>query len=86
MAPLNGTAPEMQALGKYFREQGLYTFVFLSTLFNPPLCITAEEMREAFGTTRRGQAFDSSILQSRNSGGDCPLKPESKNRRPDPGL
>jgi len=33
MVPLNGTAPEMQALGKYFREQGLYTFVFLSTLF-----------------------------------------------------
>src|SRR3982751_32365 len=27
LAPFNGTSPEMQALGKYFREEGLYTFV-----------------------------------------------------------
>src|SRR4029077_20930864 len=26
MAPFNGTAPEMQALGKVFRAEGLFTF------------------------------------------------------------
>ena len=49
LAPFNGTSPEMQALGKYFREEGLYTFVRWNTFFtNPPLCITEAEMREAF--------------------------------------
>jgi len=55
MAPFNGTSPEMQALGKHFREQGLYTFVRWNTFFtNPPLCITEEEMREAFAIIDRG--------------------------------
>ena len=49
MAPFNGTSDEMQALGKHFREQGLYTFVRWNTFFtNPPLCITESELREAF--------------------------------------
>jgi taurine--2-oxoglutarate transaminase len=49
MAPFNGTSPEMQALGKFFRQEGLYTFVRWNTFFtNPPLCITEAEMREAF--------------------------------------
>jgi taurine--2-oxoglutarate transaminase len=55
MAPFNGTAPEMQALGKYFRQEGLYTFVRWNTFFtNPPLCITEEEMREAFAIIDKG--------------------------------
>jgi taurine---2-oxoglutarate transaminase len=50
MAPFNGTSPEMQALGKFFRQEGLYTFVRWNTFFtNPPLSITEAEMREAFG-------------------------------------
>jgi taurine--2-oxoglutarate transaminase len=50
LAPFNGTSPEMQALGKYFRQEGLYTFVRWNTFFtNPPLCITEAELREAFG-------------------------------------
>jgi len=49
LAPFNGSSPEMQALGKYFRQEGLYTFVRWNTFFtNPPLCITEAEMREAF--------------------------------------
>jgi taurine--2-oxoglutarate transaminase len=45
MAPFNGTSPEMQELGKFFRENGLYTFVRWNTFFtNPPLCITEAEM------------------------------------------
>ena len=48
MAPFNGSSPEMQALGKFFRAEGLYTFVRWNTFFtNPPLCITEAELREA---------------------------------------
>jgi taurine--2-oxoglutarate transaminase len=55
LAPFNGTSPEMQALGKFFREQGLYTFVRWNTFFtNPPLCITEGEMREAFAIIDKG--------------------------------
>jgi taurine--2-oxoglutarate transaminase len=55
MAPFNGTSDEMVALGKFFREQGLYTFVRWNTFFtNPPLCINEEQMREAFAIIDRG--------------------------------
>jgi taurine--2-oxoglutarate transaminase len=55
MAPFNGTSPEMQALGKFFRQEGLYTFVRWNTFFtNPPLCITETEMREAFAIIDKG--------------------------------
>jgi taurine--2-oxoglutarate transaminase len=55
MAPFNGTSPEMQALGKFFRQEGLYTFVRWNTFFaNPPLCITEAEMREAFAIIDQG--------------------------------
>ena len=55
MAPFNGTSPEMQALGKFFREEGLYTFVRWNYFFtNPPLCITEAELREAFAIIDRG--------------------------------
>ena len=54
LAPFNGTSPEMQALGKFFRQEGLYTFVRWNTFFtNPPLSITEAEMREAFGIIDR---------------------------------
>ena len=49
MAPFNSTSPEMQELSKYFRQEGLYTFVRWNTFFtNPPLCITEAELNEAF--------------------------------------
>ncbi|HWN07767.1 MAG TPA: aminotransferase class III-fold pyridoxal phosphate-dependent enzyme [Pyrinomonadaceae bacterium] len=55
MAPFNGTSPEMQELGKFFRQEGLYTFVRWNTFFtNPPLCITEAEMREAFAIIDKG--------------------------------
>jgi taurine--2-oxoglutarate transaminase len=54
LAPFNSTSPEMQALGKFFRQEGLYTFVRWNTFFtNPPLSITEAEMREAFGIIDR---------------------------------
>jgi len=55
LAPFNGTAAEMQALGKFFRQEGLYTLVRWNTFFtNPPLCITEAEMREAFAIIDKG--------------------------------
>ncbi len=55
MAPFNGTSEEMAALGRFFREQGLYTFVRWNTFFtNPPLCINEAQMREAFAIIDRG--------------------------------
>jgi len=55
MAPFNGSSPEMQELGKYFRQEGLYTFVRWNTFFtNPPLCITEAELREAFAIIDKG--------------------------------
>jgi len=54
MAPFNGSAPEMQALGKFFRAEGLYTLVRWNTFYtNPPLCITEAELREAFAIIDR---------------------------------
>ena len=55
MAPFNATSEEMAALGKFFRENGLYTFVRWNTFFtNPPLCINEEQMREAFALIDKG--------------------------------
>jgi taurine--2-oxoglutarate transaminase len=55
LAPFNGTSEEMAALGKFFRQEGLYTFVRWNTFFtNPPLCITEAQLREAFAIIDRG--------------------------------
>ena len=49
LAPFNGTSPEMAALNKALRANGLYTIVRWNTFFtNPPLCITERELREGF--------------------------------------
>jgi taurine---2-oxoglutarate transaminase len=55
MAPFNATSPEMTALGKFFRQEGLYTFVRWNTFFtNPPLTITEDELRDGFAIIDRG--------------------------------
>jgi taurine--2-oxoglutarate transaminase len=55
MAPFNGTSDEMAALGKFFRENGLYTLVRWNTFFtNPPLCINEQQLREAFAIIDKG--------------------------------
>jgi taurine--2-oxoglutarate transaminase len=55
LAPFGGTSDEMAALGKFFQQEGLYTFVRWNTFFtNPPLCITEAEMRESFAIIDRG--------------------------------
>jgi taurine--2-oxoglutarate transaminase len=58
MAPFNGTSEEMAALGKFFREEGLYTVVRWNSFYtNPPLCITEEQLREAFAIIDKGLAI-----------------------------
>jgi taurine--2-oxoglutarate transaminase len=55
MAPFNGTSDEMAALGRFFREQGLYTLVRWNTFYtNPPLCINEQQLREAFAIIDKG--------------------------------
>ena len=55
MAPFNGISEEMAALARFFREEGLYTFVRWNTFFtNPPLCITEAALREAFAIIDKG--------------------------------
>jgi taurine--2-oxoglutarate transaminase len=55
MAPFNGTSEEMVALGRFFRENGLYTFVRWNSFFtNPPLSIDESELREAFAIIDKG--------------------------------
>jgi taurine--2-oxoglutarate transaminase len=57
LAPFNGTSEPMKRLGKFFREEGLYTFVRMNYFFtNPPLTITEEEMRHGFDVIDRGLA------------------------------
>jgi taurine--2-oxoglutarate transaminase len=55
MAPFNGTWEEMAALGRFFREQGLYTIVRWNSFYtNPPLCINEQQLGEAFAIIDKG--------------------------------
>lgn len=49
LAPFNGTSPEMQKLGTFLKDNGIYAFLNWNNLFtNPPLIITEPQLREAF--------------------------------------
>jgi taurine--2-oxoglutarate transaminase len=49
MTAFNGTSDEMKGVGAYLREHGLYTMISNNGIHtNPPLCITAEQLGEAF--------------------------------------
>jgi taurine--2-oxoglutarate transaminase len=65
MAPFNATSPEMQALGRFFREEGLYTMVRWNAFYtNPPLCITEAELRDAFAIVDRGLEITDRAVES----------------------
>jgi taurine--2-oxoglutarate transaminase len=54
MAPFNGTSDEMDALGRRFRDDGLYTFTRWNYFHtNPPLTISEEELAEGFAIIDR---------------------------------
>ncbi len=49
ITPFNGTSDEMKAIGKFFRENGLYVMIANNSIHtNPPLCITEEQLAEGF--------------------------------------
>ena len=49
MAPYNGSHPAMAELRRAFLDAGLFTFTrWGSFMCNPPLCITAEQLEQAF--------------------------------------
>src|SRR5262245_35307020 len=49
MTPFNGTSDEMKAVGKFLRDNGLYTMIANNGIHtNPPLCITADQLAEGF--------------------------------------
>ena len=64
MAPFNGTSPEMTEIGKFFRQEGLYTFVRWNYFFtNPPLPITEDELREGFAIIDRALSIADQAVQ-----------------------
>jgi taurine--2-oxoglutarate transaminase len=54
LTPFNGTSDEMKAVGKYLRDNGLYTMIANNSIHtNPPLCITEEQLAEGFAIIDR---------------------------------
>jgi taurine--2-oxoglutarate transaminase len=66
MAPFNGTSPEMQRLGAWLREQGMYALLNWNNLFtNPPLCITEQQLRDSFEIIDRAlEITDAAVTES----------------------
>jgi len=55
LVPYAGSHPVMGKLGKFFRENGLFTVLqWGGIMCNPPLCITEAQMQEAFDIIDRG--------------------------------
>ena len=49
MTGFNGTSDEMKAIGRFFRDNGLYTLIANNSIHtNPPLCITEDQLAEGF--------------------------------------
>jgi taurine--2-oxoglutarate transaminase len=64
MAPYNGSSEEMAALGRFFRQEGLYTMVRWNTFYaNPPLVITEAQLREAFAIVDRGLSLTDAAVR-----------------------
>jgi taurine--2-oxoglutarate transaminase len=64
IAPYNGGHPAMTALAKFFKDEGLFTFVRWSSFTcNPPLCITEEQLREGFAIIDRGLAITDAAFE-----------------------
>jgi taurine--2-oxoglutarate transaminase len=64
MAPFNGHSDEMTAVSKFFRENGLYTFVRWNTFFtNPPLVINEAQLNEGLDIVDRAlEITDRSVV------------------------
>jgi taurine--2-oxoglutarate transaminase len=64
IAPYNGGHPAMNELGKFFKDNGLFTFIrWGSFMCNPPLCITKDELLEGFEIIDRGLAITDAVFE-----------------------
>ncbi len=58
LTPFNGSSDEMKAIGKFFRDNHLYTMIANNSIHtNPPLCITEEQLAEGFEVIGRALAI-----------------------------
>jgi len=49
LTPFNGTSDEMKAIGRFLRDEGVYTMIANNSIHtNPPLCISEEQLAEGF--------------------------------------
>jgi taurine--2-oxoglutarate transaminase len=54
LTSFNGTSDEMKAIGRFFRDNGLYTMIANNSIHtNPPLVITEAELDEGFAIIDR---------------------------------
>jgi taurine---2-oxoglutarate transaminase len=54
MTPFNGTSDEMKAVGRFLRDNGVYTMIANNSIHtNPPLPITEEQLAEGFDVIDR---------------------------------
>ncbi|HEU4405743.1 MAG TPA: aminotransferase class III-fold pyridoxal phosphate-dependent enzyme [Polyangiaceae bacterium] len=64
LVPYAGSHPVMGKLGKYFRDNGLFTVLQWGTVMcNPPLCITEAQLGEAFEIIDRGLALVDEVYE-----------------------
>ncbi|HYD00172.1 MAG TPA: aminotransferase class III-fold pyridoxal phosphate-dependent enzyme [Phycisphaerales bacterium] len=64
LVPYNGAHPVMPRLGKFFRENGLFTLTQGSgVMCNPPLCISEAQMAEGFDVIDRGLALVDEVYE-----------------------
>jgi taurine--2-oxoglutarate transaminase len=65
LAPYGGSSEEMAALGRFFRENGLYTFVRWHTFFtNPPLTITEAQLEEGLSTIDKALEITDRVVKA----------------------
>lgn len=63
LVPYAGSHPAMAELGRFFRENGLFTLLQWSTIMcNPPLCIDEAQMAEAFAILDEGLAITDAVV------------------------
>ena len=64
IAPYNGAHPAMGKLGKFFRDEGLFTFMRWSSFSAiPPLSITEAQLCEGFAIIDRGLEITDAVFE-----------------------
>lgn len=64
IAPYNGSHPAMARLGRFFRDEGLFTFSRWSSFTTiPPLCITEAQLDEGFAIVDRGLEITDEVFE-----------------------